>query len=136
MGPTVRMWPGANRRTLSTAEEQRTVMAAVGPVIPRLPQTKEVVIEIGDPVREGCSLAEAHRRRTEAAFPELETPSFLPRRPPGSVCPSGLIKVDVDCIEERTPGMGSWYQFRGYSLSLLISLEDGTIWDARGDQAT
>jgi hypothetical protein len=136
MRPTVRVDLGANGRTLSSAEEQRAVMAAVEPIVTFLPRSKEVVVVICDPVRPGSSLVEAHRGWTELHFPEIKTPAHLPRQQPETPCPSGLIKVLVNCIDERTPGMGSYYQFRGYALSLLISLKDGTIWDARGERAS
>jgi hypothetical protein len=44
--------------------------------------------------------------------------------------------MSVDCIEKKNPGMGLYYGFTGYYLSVLVSLDDKKIWDARGENAT
>jgi len=103
-------------------------------VLERLPPTFEVAVRIEAPIAEGATLSEAHSTWNDAG--SVETPSGLPRQPPNAQCPHGLVRVAVECVKRRSGGMGSYYGFEGYFVSLLVLIEAGKIWDARGDDAS
>jgi hypothetical protein len=138
--------PGATPRTpryfhfapsrFSYAERRDQIRRIINAerVLERLPQTFEVAVRIEAPIAAGATLTEAHSTWNDAD--SAETPLGLPRQPPDVLCPSGLVNVVVECIERRSGGMSSYYGFEGYFASLLVSLEDGKVWDARGETAT
>jgi len=103
-------------------------------VLERLPPTFEVAVRIEAPIAAGATLSEAHSTWSDAG--SVETPSGLPRQPPNAQCPHGLVRVAVECVRRRSGGMGSHYGFEGYFASLLVLIDDGKIWDARGDVAS
>jgi len=98
-------------------------------VLERLPPTFEVAVRIEAPIAVGATLTEAHGNWNDAGG--VETPSDLPRQPPDAHCPDGLVRVVVECVKRRSGGMSSYYGFEGYFASLLVSLEDDKVWDAR-----
>jgi hypothetical protein len=103
-------------------------------VLELLPPTFEVAVRIEAPIAVGVTLSEAHSTWIDAG--SVETPYGLPRQPPNAQCPHGLVRVAVECVKRRSGGMGSFYGFEGYFVSLLVLIEDGKIWDARGDVAS
>ena len=104
-------------------------------VVERLPDINEVVVTIGPSVRAGSTLADAHATWTRAGTTEVETLSGLPRQAPYARCPAGLVRVTVECIERQSGGMSSHFGFDGYFLSLLVAVDEGVVWDARGETA-
>ena len=50
--------------------------------------------------------------------------------------PDGMRKLSANCIVERSGGMGSHFGFIGTYVSLLLSLDTNTVWDARSCDAT
>jgi hypothetical protein len=103
-------------------------------LIDALPPSNEVEVHIEGQVPPGSSLIQAHSNWQDGNFSKVETPAKFPRQPDGMVCPPGLLRLGVECIEKRNPGMSSYYGFTGYYLSVLISLDHETIWDARGER--
>ena len=135
MEPKIEILLDPQRKTLSTAAEQALAREAVLKLLPSLPKGAEVEVVVFDPIPEGEPILLAHNFWLEGRFERTETPPGLPRKPIESPCPAGLIKIEVGCVKKRTPGMGSWHGFEGYFLSALIHINDGTVWDARGEVA-
>lgn len=79
----------------------------------------------------GSTLAAAHNLWQPEYLPKIATLSGFPRQPNDAVCPAGLVRVTVDCVERTVSG--SWWDFAGYYLSLLLCLPESCIWDARGE---
>ena len=50
--------------------------------------------------------------------------------------PEGIVRVGYSFVREPSGGMSSHYGFKGYFASLLISLPERSVWDARIDEAT
>jgi hypothetical protein len=105
-------------------------------VVEHLPAAPEIVVTIGPSIAAGSTLDVAHANWTRAHVGEVKTPSGLPRQAPYARCPAGLVRVSIECIERRSGGMRSYYGFEGYFASLLVSVEEGAVWDARGEQAS
>lgn len=101
-----------------------------------LPVLTQIEIRVEDHIPVGTSLAKAHRIWQEKYLPSVSTPDGLPRQKEQALCPRNLVRLAVDCIEERNPGMGSYYGFTGYYLSVLVLTNKEIIWDARGERAT
>jgi|SRR5215207_2748895 len=105
-------------------------------VIEFLPAANEVEIHIEKQVPAGTELAMAHETWNQNFFPNVETPNNFPRQPDQQKCPSNVFHLGIDCVEKKNPGMGSFFGFTGYYLSVLVSLDSESIWDVRGQQAT
>ena len=131
------LFPSHMRRAIAEAEEQRRVgeiLERFGLVM-RLPPHNRLRVELENPVPAGTALWRAHGTWNESYFPNVSTPDGYPRQDDMALCPAGLVKVSVACIERETPGMGSHFGFEGLYLSVLISIPERTIWDARGEPA-
>jgi hypothetical protein len=123
---------------IASAEEQRDVNEIIKEVkiLDHIPNAPEIVVQIEQRVSAGLSLAAAHAEWIENYFPNISTPADLPRQPLDAKTPSELLRFSISAIDRRTPGMGSHFGFKGYFLSVLISLNDRKIWDARGQSAS
>jgi hypothetical protein len=117
--------------------EQRAVAEIVqeAKVMEHVPRAAEIVVEVGRRVAGGTPVVAAHKEWQESHFPKIETPPSLPRQPTDAKTPYELVHVTICLINRRTPGMGSHFGFEGYFLSLLVSLDEKKIWDARGEEA-
>lgn len=98
----------------------------------RVPAHQFLRVLLGEPVAVGSSLAAAHDLWRPEYFGKIGTLEGFPRQPEGVACPEGLVRVCVDCVAQTIGGMGYW-DFAGYYLSLLVSVAEGKIWDARGE---
>lgn len=105
-------------------------------ILDSIPPASEVLVEVGRRVPTGLTLAAAHNEWSESYFPNVHTPSRLPRQPLDINAPDGLVHVTVSAINKWTPGMGSHFGFEGYFLSLLLMPIERAVWDARGERAT
>jgi hypothetical protein len=105
-------------------------------IVSLVPPSREIVVLICAPVPAGVTVAEAHTTWRPEAVGSVETPPRFPRQPADARCPDGLVLVEIECVERRTGGMGSHFWFDGYFVSLLLLMEQGTIWDARGTRAS
>jgi len=130
------LYPSYLRRDTMQPEE----LQVVGEILERfrllehLPPHNDLRVELSEEVPPGTPLCAAHRTWADHFFESVETPEGFPRQPNGTLCPPGLVQVWVDCIKQTIPGMGHHYGYDGYYLSLLISIPDQRIWDARGER--
>ena len=131
------LFPSTMRRTVAQPDEQRVVGEALERfgLIDRLPPHKKLRVELENPVSAGTQLWRAHETWNECYFPNIATAKGFPRQDNDALCPAGLVKVSVECIERETPGMGSHFGFEGYYLSMLVSIPERIIWDVRGEPA-
>lgn len=131
------LFPSHVRRTIAPPEEQRIIGEALERfgLLDRLPPHQKLRIELENPVAEGTPLWRAHGTWNEGYFPGIGTPEGFPRQENGALCPAGLVKVSVECIERETPGMGSHFGFEGLYLSVLVCVPERLIWDVRGEPA-
>jgi hypothetical protein len=131
------LFPSQMRRTIAQPEEQRIIgeiLEAFG-LTDRLPPHNKLRVELENPVPPGMPLWRAHETWNESYFPNVGTPEGFPRQGDAALCPAGLVKISVECIERETPGMGSHFGFGGVYLSLLVSVPECIVWDVRGEAA-
>jgi hypothetical protein len=88
-------------------------------------------------VPEGTSLRDAHPTWRPDVVPETRGLAPFPRQHASAVVPGNTYRVEVDCVDRDRPtgGMSSQFGYTGVFVSLLVSLDDGRIWDARADGA-
>ena len=130
--------PSYLRRTTAQPEELQTVgeiLEKFG-LLEHVPPHNDLRVELGKVVPASTSLCSAHETWSESYFPSIQTPDGFPRQPDETLCPPGLVQVTLDCIEQTIPGMGHHYGYDGYYLSLLVSIPEQRIWDARGEITT
>ncbi len=132
------LYPSSLRRTTAQPDELRAVgeILEKSGVLEHLPPHNDLGVELGKVVPAGASLCAAHETWSENYFPSIQTPDGFPRQPNETRCPPGLVRVTVDCIQQTIPGMGHHYGYDGYYLSLLVSIPERRIWDARGEVTT
>jgi hypothetical protein len=131
------LFPSHIRRTIAEPEEQRRVgeiLEGFG-LAGRVPPHNRLRVELENAVPAGTQLWRAHGTWNESYFPNIDTPEGFPRQDNEALCPAGLVKVSVDCIEREMPGMGSHFGFEGFYLSVLVSIPERVIWDVRGEPA-
>ena len=119
-----------------TIQDQIYQIVMANSVTDSLPAANEVEIRIENQVPAGTELATAHGTWNQNYFAEVETPPNFPRQPNQQLCPPNIFHLGLDCIEKKNPGMSSFFGFTGYYLSILVSLDSGSIWDVRGQPAT
>jgi hypothetical protein len=115
------------KRTRQILESER--LARLLPPTPRRRVRVEAVLAAG------LSLAEAHVN-WQAAF--LETLPGLPplaRQAPDATTPPWIVRVAFECVDRESGGMSSYYGYEGYFVSVLVSLSEGNVWDARLERA-
>ena len=83
----------------------------------------------------GTPLPAAHAGWQPGHFPRLASLPPLPDQPIGAVTPGGVVRVAVECVVRLSGGMSSYYGFEGHFVSLLVSLPERRIWDARTEEA-
>jgi hypothetical protein len=130
--------PSHQRHSIAKPDEQRTIGGILERerLIEGLPAHKTLRIELHNNIPFGTPISQAHAMWTESYFPKVETPAGFPRQPNTALCPEGLVKLVVECINKGTGGMSSHYGFEGYYLSVLVSLDKARIWDVRGEPAS
>jgi hypothetical protein len=62
---------------------------------------------------------------------DLPSPLGLPRLAEGTLCPAGAVLAEVSYIRRPSGGMGSFYQFDGYFVSIIFAPGFSAILDAR-----
>lgn len=128
--------PAEGRLVEPTEQKAVGLTLEAATILDCVPLASEVLVEVGRRVPTGLTLAAAHNEWSESHFPNLETPSKLPRQPLDTKTPAGLVHVTVSAIKQWRRGMDSHFGFEGYFLSLLVSPDNSAIWDARGDRAS
>ena len=83
----------------------------------------------------GMTLLAAHRHWTSLEDSVVKTMPPLPAQPLDAVLPEGIVRVGYSFVTEPSGGMSSHYGFKGHFASLLISVPEGSVWDARIDEA-
>lgn len=109
-------------------------LAEVQAVIPQVKH--EVWVEYYGPVAPGTPLTAAHRLWTFDGLIQTDYVGKDWRKPAHFSCPEGLVKLGICAADKMSGGMGSFYGFEGYYISMLVDLEARTVWDARGDKAS
>jgi len=101
-----------------------------------LPACVEVRTRVEGRVPAGVPLAAAHGNWLPGYFPRAS--SFGPFPPQAGACttPRGIVRVVIECVERPSGGMSSYYGFEGLFVSLLVSIPQGCVWDARAERAT
>jgi hypothetical protein len=101
-----------------------------------LPDCEAVHIKIEKVLNPGIPLVSAHSNWNPGYFERVACfPPFFCQEL-GSVTGQGVVRVAVECVSAPSGGMSSYYGFKGYFISLLVSLSEGRIWDARFEEAT
>lgn len=128
------LYPSPSRTTAAATDELRRVGEILEreDLAARVPAHRFLRVLLGDAVAVGSPLAAAHDLWRPEHFDKIGTLEGFPRQAEGAVCPEGLVRVGVDCVEQTIGGMGYW-DFAGYYLSLLVSVAEARIWDARGE---
>jgi hypothetical protein len=121
--------PAEIRQRVGEILEQEQVLA-------RLPAAAEYRLRVEALVPAGTSLARAHANWSASHFPQVPGVPPFPCQPPGALAPAGIVRVVCACVTAASGGMSSYYGFRGQFVSLLVSLPDGHVWDARGETAS
>jgi hypothetical protein len=101
-----------------------------------LPECRTVRACVERVVAADLSLALAHETWLPGYLVELRGLSPLQQQPATAVTPPGVARVVIECVDEPSGGMSSFYGFRGTFVSLLVSLPQGCVWDARVEPAT
>lgn len=99
---------------LSGPAEQKAVGETLeaARILDCVPPAPEVLVEVGRRVPTGLTLAAAHNLWSESYFPNVQTPSRLPRQLLDIKTPDGLVYVTVSVIKKWTPGEGFTLWFR------------------------
>jgi hypothetical protein len=87
----------------------------------------------------GVSVEAGHANWTATGLERAKTPEGLPRRRLDETPSHPVVHVELERVDVLPGGMGSYYGYRGYFLSLLLWLDeagDAVIWDARGEPAS
>lgn len=127
------------REGVIASPEKRDLVAALlesSALLDAYPSVVEIDVWIGRLIEEGSSLAKAHEIWQPAAFERIDAIPGFPFREAEESCPGGLTQISIDFVDKRTPGMGSFFGFKGYFMSLLANLSDLSVWDARGESAS
>ena len=102
----------------------------------RLPSSKQFRVKICGRVAEETEVADAHSTWVRDRVSYVGGLPPLPHLPPETRCPAGIFLVEVECIQQPTGGMSSYYGFEGTFVSLLVDLEREEVFDARAEHAT
>jgi hypothetical protein len=104
----------------------------VSSLLPEAPEYRLCLEAVLEP---GSTLAAAHAGWNAGYLTTLPGLGHLARQPAGAVTPPGIVRVSCECIQARSGGMSSHYGFVGYFVSLLVSVPEGCVWDARVEAA-
>lgn len=83
----------------------------------------------------GITLAAAHATWLPRAFPNVATLPPFPAQPIDVPIPDDIVRVSYEFEREPSGGMSSHFGFKGHFVSLLVSLAEGCIWDARVEES-
>ena len=100
-----------------------------------LPETPEHRVRVEALLEPGLSLAAAHSIWQEAYLVTLPGVAPFGSQPADAVTPAGIVRVSCECVNGVSGGMSSYHGFRGYFVSLLVSIPQGCVWDSRVEAA-
>ena len=123
------------QHTVSGAKTRVEEILAAERLGDALPSGTRARAAITAAVPEGTAVTAAHSQWTpEGVAAANGLPSF-PRQPPEARVPAETVHVEVEAVERTGGGMASHFGFEGLFVSLLVSLRDGRVWDARATDA-
>jgi hypothetical protein len=100
-----------------------------------LPEAPEHRVRIEAVLEPGLSLTAAHAVWQEEYLETLPGVTPFASQPADILTPPGIVRVSCECVHGISGGMSSYHGFRGYFVSLLVSIPEGCIWDARVEPA-
>jgi len=86
-------------------------------------------------IEQGTTIAFAHPTWKPESVGVVGGLPPYPRRPVLETLPRGIMRVEIDAVERTSGGMSSHFGFIGIYASLLVSLTERKIWDARAEEA-
>jgi hypothetical protein len=100
-----------------------------------LPPSASYRAQLEARVPAGISVCAAHGTWQPGYFSEVGTLPPLMVQPFSALTPEGIFRVTVECVQARSGGMSSYHGFKGFFISLLVSIPLGQVWDARVEAA-
>ena len=100
-----------------------------------LPEAPERRVRIEAVLEPGLSLTAAHAVWQQEYLETLPGVTPFASQPTNVLTPPGIVRVSCECVHGVSGGMSSYHGFRGYFVSLLVSIPEGCIWDARVESA-
>ena len=102
----------------------------------RLQRTfKRIEVRVHPALGSDTTIERVHNVWNESHVADVASPEGGPRLPHGALCPRGSSLIEVSLISRLSGGMGSYHQFDGFFLSLVLSGEFVSILDARIEKA-
>lgn len=96
---------------------------------------KKIEVMIYPPSTKTLRVSQLHAVWNPEVLPELQSPPNTPRLSEVAECPPGSRLVEVSYISRISGGMGSYHQFDGYFLSIILSQDARSFLDVRGEVA-
>jgi hypothetical protein len=100
-----------------------------------LPEAPEHRVRIEAVLEAGLSLTAAHAVWQQEFLETLPGVAPFANQPISTLTPPGIVRVSCECVHGVSGGMSSYHGFRGCFVSLLVSIPQGCIWDARVEPA-
>ena len=125
----------------ATAEVPAYVAKRVGEILEQeqlmrfLPEAPEHRVRIEAVLEPGLSLTAAHAVWQQEFVETLPGVTPFANQPISTLTPPGIVRISCECVHGVSGGMSSYHGFRGYFVSLLVSIPQGCIWDARVEPA-
>ena len=119
------------------AEEVAAIVEALNRagVAAALPMGTIGEVSLRGPVQPGSVVAQAHPTWTNDAVTRARALPPYPKRRGDDVVPPAILGVNVDAVARLSGGMGSHFGYEGLYVSILLSMPEGTVWDARAAEA-
>lgn len=100
-----------------------------------LPETTRTVVRIEAVLPPGQRLDAAHSHWQAPFLEKLAGLPPLAQQAPNAITPPGLVRVVCECVLGSSGGMSSYYGYRGWFVSLLVSIPAACVWDVRFEEA-
>lgn len=86
-------------------------------------------------IEAGTTVGSAHPTWLPEAVHRMHTLPPFPKQGALETVPADVVLVEIEAAEFQTGGRGSFFDYVGLFASLLISLPERRVWDARADDA-
>ncbi|MEK7411822.1 MAG: hypothetical protein AAB263_00725 [Planctomycetota bacterium] len=96
---------------------------------------KKIELRLHEPVKEGTTVQNIHAVWNPDFLDGVKTPEFMPRMKTTDLCQIGSFLLEISYISRITGGMGSYFQFDGYFLSVIVAADGRRMLDCRGEKA-
>jgi hypothetical protein len=100
-----------------------------------LPDAEAHRVRVEALLEPGLSVAAAHSVWKPEYIGTLAGISPFRSQPLDAITPPGIVRVSCECVSGVSGGMSSYHGFRGYFVSLLVSIPEGCVWDSRVEPA-